>query len=85
MTSAPYQKLQSEPLNKHEQELLLFAARWAPYGGGEEFILPQFGISPSLFYRRVLAALRPVRDHRLTPEMQQQLTEFCTKKIEKLT
>ncbi|MFE5700324.1 DUF3263 domain-containing protein [Rhodococcus koreensis] len=79
--TASHSKLQSEPLSGYERELLAFTLRWLPYGGGDEFILPHFGIGPSLFYRRVLAALRPVRDHRLSPEERGRLTDFCLRKI----
>ncbi|MFE3280301.1 hypothetical protein [Nocardia sp. NPDC059239] len=80
-----HSKLHSTPLSGYERELLAFAVRWVPYGGGDEFILPHFGISPSLFYRRVLAVLRPGRDHRLSPEEQRRLADFCQRKIHKLS
>lgn len=35
--------------------MLSFVARWAPFDHGDEYILPEFGIAPSTFYRRVLA------------------------------
>ncbi|GAF49088.1 MULTISPECIES: hypothetical protein [Rhodococcus] len=80
--TAPYSKLQSEPLSGYERELLAFSVRWEPYGGGDEFILPHFGIGPALFYRRVLDALRPVRDHQLSPDEQKRLLDFCIRKLD---
>jgi hypothetical protein len=35
-----------------------FAIRWGPFDQGDEYILPEFGIAPSTFYRRVLALVR---------------------------
>lgn len=34
-----------------------FAIRWEPFGGGDEDILPQFGVSPETFYRRLQKTL----------------------------
>jgi hypothetical protein len=51
-------------MDSYERELVEFAVRWCPYGGGDEHILPEFGISPGEFYRRVLTTL----DTQPTPE-----------------
>lgn len=40
------------------REIVGFALCWAPFGSGDEYILPQFGITPASFYRRLADILR---------------------------
>jgi hypothetical protein len=44
-------------MTQDEVAMLTFALRWAPYGGGDEHILPEFGLLPAVFYRRLQAIL----------------------------
>jgi len=44
-------------VTKDEVALLDFAVRWAPYGGGDEHILPEFGLLPIDFYHRLQSLL----------------------------
>ncbi|OAK51234.1 hypothetical protein [Rhodococcoides kyotonense] len=41
------------PLNTVDAAILEFAERWAPFGGGHEFIFPEFGIRIDEFYDRL--------------------------------
>ncbi len=47
-------------MDLHEKDMLAFARTWQPYGGNDDQILPEFGISEPTFYQRVLA-LSPAR------------------------
>lgn len=39
----------------NERAMLDFALRWSPFGNdGDEYILPEFGLTPATFYQRVL-------------------------------
>lgn len=41
-------------MDPYDQALLTYALRWCNYGGGDEQIFPEFGLTPEAFYRRVL-------------------------------
>nr|MDV2477096.1 DUF3263 domain-containing protein [Rhodococcus zopfii] len=44
-------------VNEYRTEILEFAVRWAPYNGGDDEILPTFGLSIPEYYRRLVALL----------------------------
>lgn len=74
--------LGSRPLSACEHEMLSFVIRWEPYGDGDEYILPEFGIEPVLFYRRILALLRSRHEHRIAADLQERLSDLCVRKID---
>ena len=37
-----------------EQAMVDFVLRWSSFDDGDEYILPEFGLTPTAFYRRVL-------------------------------
>jgi len=42
----------------YQTEILTFAVKWAPFDdGGDEHVLPTFGLTISDYYRRLLASL----------------------------
>ncbi|MBV6760262.1 DUF3263 domain-containing protein [Rhodococcus opacus] len=41
----------------YQTEILAFAVKWAPYAGGDEQVLPTFGLSVEEYYRRLLQLL----------------------------
>jgi hypothetical protein len=49
--------------NKEELAMLDFAIKWAPFGGGDEHILPEFGVLPAVFYRRLQTSPHPPCRH----------------------
>nr|WP_241962144.1 DUF3263 domain-containing protein [Rhodococcus opacus] len=69
-------------MTKHEIAILNFAVRWAPFGGGDEHIFPEFGIYPNVFYRRLRRLLD--RDADLSHGVRHRLDELCTFKIANL-
>jgi len=38
-----------------DRAMIDFVLRWSPSHDGDEYILPEFGLTPEVFYRRVLA------------------------------
>lgn len=40
------------------REMVCFVAKWAPFGGGDEDVLPTFGVHPIVFYSRVATLIR---------------------------
>jgi hypothetical protein len=63
-----------------EQELIEFAWRWEPFGTGDEWIFPEFGITPTQFYGRLLVILQRTPSL-VTPTQQRRLTAFCHRKL----
>jgi hypothetical protein len=65
-------------LNAHD--LIAFATRWEPFGGGDEYILPEFGLQPEQFYRRLTQLLT---DHRtpIEPATRSRLKVLCHNKL----
>jgi len=61
--------------------MLTFAVQWAPFGGGDEFILPEFGITPGAFYHRLRAILFSTTSPRLGPRTTQHLLNLCATKV----
>jgi len=37
--------------------MLDFVLRWSSFDDGDEYILPEFGLTPAAFYRRVLSLI----------------------------
>lgn len=66
-------------MTEDELAMLDFAVRWAPFGGGDEYILPEFGVYPIVFYRRLRRLL--ARDADLNHSVRRRLDELCTAKL----
>lgn len=66
-------------MDPYDQALLEHTMRWCNYGGGEELIFPEFGLTPEMFYRRVLTVV----DSRSELEFpaKQYLRAYCTEKV----
>ncbi|MCZ4587609.1 DUF3263 domain-containing protein [Rhodococcus opacus] len=58
-----------------------FALQWVSYGGGDEYILPEFGVQPSTYYRRLLSLLQSVEAPRLEPADRHRLVTMCLCKL----
>jgi len=68
-------------LNSHDQAMLAFVKTWHPYGGADEEIFPEFGISVLSFYRRVLALLRRSIATQIEAAESEALQAFCMFKL----
>jgi len=44
-------------VTREEYEMIDFASRWISYDGGDELILPEFGVHPAVFYSRLSVLL----------------------------
>ena len=66
-------------MTKDEFTMLDFAVKWAPFGGGDEHILPEFGVLPTVFYRRLQRLL--TRHPTLNDSVRRRLDELCTLKL----
>lgn len=64
---------------KSSEELIDFALRWQPYGGGDDEIFVTFGIMPSAFYLRVIEILRTQPE--LAGSDLPQLEDLCRRKV----
>jgi hypothetical protein len=61
--------------------MLAFVKKWSPYGSGDEYILPEFGLPPLVFYRRLSRILEKKFLQELDMQTRNQLREFCAVKI----
>ncbi|MGY4783279.1 DUF3263 domain-containing protein [Rhodococcus opacus] len=68
-------------MTRDEQAMLAFATTWLPFGGGDEHIFPEFGLSPAAFYQRILTLV----DRRFVSDVdlatRQHLRELCSSKL----
>lgn len=61
--------------------MLEFATKWYRYGGGDEYILPEFGLVPAEFYRRLLGMVTTTPIDEMDLAMRNDLREFCLLKL----
>ena len=66
-------------MTKEELDMLDFAVKWAPFGGGDEHILPEFGVFPTVFYRRLQRLL--THHPTINDSVKRRLDELCTTKL----
>jgi len=45
-----------------ERAMVDFVLRWSPFDDGDEYILPEFGLTPTVFYYRLLDFLTTPTD-----------------------
>ncbi|WP_241032315.1 DUF3263 domain-containing protein [Rhodococcus pseudokoreensis] len=62
-----------------ELTMLDFAVKWAPFGGGDDHILPEFGVVPTEFYQRLQAFLAYYPG--VNDSVRRRLAELCTLKL----
>ncbi|MGX7729577.1 DUF3263 domain-containing protein [Rhodococcus sp. 2H158] len=67
-----------------ERAMVDFALRWSPFGDGDEYILPQFGLTPTAFYRRVFALATTSTDE-IDTATSSLLRDICTSKLPRPT
>lgn len=67
-------------MTKDELAMLDFAVKWAPFGGGDELILPEFGIFPTVFYRRLQRVLH--RHTTVDDRVRRRLDDLCRAKLD---
>ncbi|MBY4575499.1 hypothetical protein ACN94_18225 [Gordonia paraffinivorans] len=68
-------------MSNYQTELLDFAAQWAPYGGGDEHVLPTFGLDLAEYYRRLLQLLDSPAARSIDPILVLQLREQCLERL----
>ncbi|WP_397517952.1 DUF3263 domain-containing protein [Rhodococcus opacus] len=65
----------------YHTEILTFAATWAPYDGGDEHVLPTFGISLDEYYRRVLHLLDTPAARSIDPSTILRIRHRCMQRL----
>lgn len=67
-----------------ERAVVDFVLRWSPFEDEDEYILPGFGLTPEVFYRRVLTfATTPTGE--IDTATRSLLRDICTSKLHRLT
>lgn len=67
-------------MTPNERSILEFAVRWHCFDG-DEYILPTFGITPAVFYQRVLWLLNDGKAHGLDVRTYQLVRHLCHRKL----
>lgn len=68
-------------MTQDEDLMVRFALKWLPYGGGDEHILPEFGLMPTEFYRRLAQLAETMRATNIDLGLRRQLVELCSLKL----
>lgn len=63
-------------------ELLQFAVKWAPYDGGNEHVLVEFGLSLSEYYRRLQNLLNASDLQTVAGPTRIRLQELCAQHLQ---
>ena len=71
-------------MTHEERAMLAFATKWFRFDGGDEYILPEFGLTPPEFYQRVLSMVTSTLICELDFATRNQLREFCSFKISRI-
>ncbi|RYF42364.1 MAG: hypothetical protein EOO27_45290 [Comamonadaceae bacterium] len=61
--------------------MVTFAVRWSPFGGGEQYIFTEFGVSVPTFYRRVLKLAESRTTTYLDFAVKEDLRAYCKDKL----
>ncbi|MCB8910586.1 DUF3263 domain-containing protein [Rhodococcus rhodochrous] len=67
-----------------ERAMIDFVLRWSPFDDGDEYILPQFGLTPAAFYYRVRTLLTAPTDE-IDLATCSLLREICRTKLSRPT
>ncbi|WP_213577431.1 DUF3263 domain-containing protein [Rhodococcus sp. USK13] len=68
-------------MTRDDQAMLAFAAKWSRFGGGDEYILPEFGITPQVFYQRLLTMVTSTLINDVDFSTRTYLRDFCSSKL----
>jgi len=71
-------------MSRDDRAMLAFAVKWFPYGGGDEYILPEFGMMPAVFYQRVLTLVTNPFLNEVNFATRNRLHRFCALKLSRL-
>jgi hypothetical protein len=73
--------IERKQVNAHERAMVNFAVRWSPFGGGEQYIFTEFGVSIPTFYLRVLKLAERRTTTYLDPAVKETLRAYCKDKL----
>ncbi|MFE7423475.1 DUF3263 domain-containing protein [Rhodococcus sp. NPDC057529] len=68
-------------MDSYHEDMLKFAAEWAPYGGGEEHVLPTFGLTAGDYYRRLMRLLETLDARSLPVPLILRLRHQCLERL----
>ena len=68
-------------MTRDDQAMLAFATKWSRFGGGDEYILPEFGITPVVFYQRLLAMVTSTLINDVDFSTRTYWMDFCSSKL----
>ncbi len=66
---------------RDDKAMLAFATKWSRFGGGDEYILLEFGITPVVFYKRLLTMVTPTLINDVDFATRTYSRDFCSSKL----
>ncbi|GAA4482622.1 hypothetical protein GCM10023094_32920 [Rhodococcus olei] len=69
-------------MDTHTRAMVRFVQMWHPYGGCDEQIMPEFGVTVPTFYGRILTILEHWKNLPLDDGERKALTSFCVAKLQ---
>src|SRR5690606_14765305 len=72
-------------MSPDDRTMLAFAVKWSPFGGGDEYILPEFGLTTAVFYQRPLAMVTTTLLDEVDFATRTFLRQFCVSKLSHAT
>ncbi|NKY65982.1 DUF3263 domain-containing protein [Gordonia rubripertincta] len=64
--------------------MLRWAVKWLPFETGDEYIFPDFGVTPAVFYHRINMLISTGAANHIEPGLRMRLRRHCSSKITRL-
>ncbi|MGW8815885.1 DUF3263 domain-containing protein [Gordonia terrae] len=67
-----------------DREMLRWAVKWLPFETGDEYIFPDFGVTPAVFYHRIAMLISTGAANHIEPGLRMRLRKHCSDRITRL-
>ncbi|MBB4133996.1 hypothetical protein [Gordonia humi] len=64
--------------------MIWWAIKWLPFETGDEYIFPDFGVTPAVFYHRIVMLISMGAANHIEPGLRMRLCKQCSDKIARL-
>lgn len=68
----------------HHRAMIFHALTWLPFGSGDEYIFPEFGVTPAVFYHKIVLLITAGHANFVDSHTREELRDFCGRKIARL-
>ena len=67
-----------------DREMLRWAVKWLPFETGDEYIFPNFGVTPAVFYHRISLLISTDAVNDIEAGLRMRLRKRCSDKLARL-